>query len=293
MIKHLLIDFTSDPLPPLILIHKRIAYRGLVVSRFSAQPNPGMSIGAPYLSLAVHESASVEIGWRPLATQQTERLIVRADQFHIFPPDQFVHMDWAGNHRIFAVTFTPGFIEQAVAEAFDGRIPQLQPMAAIDNPAVLGLVNCLRRRMAEDSRINPLYLNHIGAMLVLKLYELYGNENRPSVVAAGGLSSSRHRRIMDYIEAHLGEDLNLTALAAETGLSRYHFSKAFRVSVGMPPYLYLSKRRILRAKELLLDPGQSLTEIGLSLGFSSHSHFTNTFRKIAGVTPSRFRKDRL
>lgn len=61
----------------------------------------------------------------------------------------------------------------------------------------------------------------------------------------------------------------------------------------MSPYRYFNKRRITRAKELLLDPGRSLTDIGLSLGFSSHSHFTDTFRKITGLTPSQFRKDRL
>lgn len=75
--------------------------------------------------------------------------------------------------------------------------------------------------------------------------------------------------------------------------STHHFSRAFRASLGMSPYRYFNKRRITRAKELLLDPGRSLTDIGLSLGFSSHSHFTDTFRKITGLTPSQFRKDRL
>ncbi len=70
-----------------------------------------------------------------------------------------------------------------------------------------------------------------------------------------------------------------------------HFSRAS--PLGTSPYRYLNKRRILRAQQLLLDPQQTLTDIGLSLGFSSHSHFTNTFRKVTGMTPSQFRKDRL
>jgi AraC family transcriptional regulator len=79
-------------------------------------------------------------------------------------------------------------------------------------------------------------------------------------------------------------------LAEEAGLSPYHFSKAFKASLGVPPWRYVTERRIHRAKELLLDRCRSITEIAHDLGFSSHSHFTDVFRKKTGRAPSRFRR---
>ncbi|MFV3131290.1 AraC family transcriptional regulator, partial [Niveispirillum sp. KHB5.9] len=244
------------------------------------------------LSVVIHDGEPFELGWKPQGALESQRHVVNAGQFHLFPPDHFIHVDWAGNQRIFGLAFMQSFIERTLAEAFGGRIPDLKPMVAVDNPAIGKLIDCLRQGMEETGPTSLLYLDHIGAMLLLKLYETFGDAGQPTPVI-GGLGSSRQRRVVEYIEARLGEELNLSHLATEVGLTRYHFIRAFRVSLGTTPFRYLNKRRIARAQQLLLDPHLSITEIGLTLGFSSHSHFTETFRKITGTTPSQFRKDRL
>jgi AraC family transcriptional regulator len=76
-----------------------------------------------------------------------------------------------------------------------------------------------------------------------------------------------------------------------SNLSRHHFCRAFKVTFGKPPGRYITERRIDRAKGLLRDSRRSITEIALDLGFASHSHFTDAFRKIIGITPSRYRHD--
>lgn len=98
--------------------------------------------------------------------------------------------------------------------------------------------------------------------------------------------------MVDYIEAHLAEDISLRDLAALAELSPHHFGVAFKASTGTPPHRYLIERRILRAKERLLSTDQSIAQIAVSLGFASHSHFAQHFRKLTGATPSRFRIDR-
>ena len=75
-------------------------------------------------------------------------------------------------------------------------------------------------------------------------------------------------------------------------LSTHHFGEAFKASTGTSPYRYLIERRIHRAKELLLGADRSIAEVALTVGFASHSHFTDNFRKLTGITPSRFRMDR-
>jgi AraC family transcriptional regulator len=187
---------------------------------------------------------------------------------------------------------TESFIETVVGEAFDGMPPTLIAAAALHDPVVQTMIMTLRGGLRPESSISGLLLDHAGTMLALQLFGSYGSASLPSRSATkGGLGASRQRRVIDYIENHLGEDLNLAALAQEAGLSPHHFAKVFKKSVGKSPWQYVSDRRILRAKRMLRDGGQSLAEIAHELGFSSQSHFTDAFRKATGSPPSDFRRN--
>lgn len=126
----------------------------------------------------------------------------------------------------------------------------------------------------------------------MHLFRAYGDGLNRVPPVIGGLGARRLRRVVDYIETHLAEDISLRDLAALAGLSPHHFGEAFKASTGTPSYRYLIKRRIRRSKERLLGADQSIAEIAVSLGFASHSHFAQHFRKQTGTTPSWFRIDR-
>ncbi|MFC5422864.1 helix-turn-helix transcriptional regulator [Bosea eneae] len=82
-------------------------------------------------------------------------------------------------------------------------------------------------------------------------------------------------------------------LAALVGLSPNHFCTAFRVSMGEPPHHWLVRRRIDRARGMLVDPRFTVTEVALACGFSSSANFATTFRKHVGASPSAWRRERL
>ena len=102
----------------------------------------------------------------------------------------------------------------------------------------------------------------------------------------GGLPLARLRRVLEYVEAHLGEDTSLRQLAELARLSPDHFATLFRQSIGLPPHRYVLERRIARAKELLAGDQLSLAEIGYALGYTSQPHFITMFRKLTGLEES-------
>ena len=106
----------------------------------------------------------------------------------------------------------------------------------------------------------------------------------------GGLAPGALRRVTEYIDSHLCEDVALETLAAHAGLSTYHFARAFKQSVGMPPHRYLLQQRVKKAAELLKHTEQALTAIALSLGFADQSHFSRSFHWLVGMAPSEFRR---
>ena len=110
---------------------------------------------------------------------------------------------------------------------------------------------------------------------------------RPRV--RGGLPPRAMRRVREFVEEHLEENISIQALANIASLSMYHFARAFKQSEGMTPHEYLIRRRVQRTKDLLAETDLSLSEIALASGFSDQSHCARRFREHVGVTPSSYR----
>jgi AraC-like DNA-binding protein len=107
--------------------------------------------------------------------------------------------------------------------------------------------------------------------------------------ARGGLPPRAMRRVREYIESHLEENIALEPLADIAGFSMFHFARAFKQSEGVTPHGYLVERRVERAQKLLIGTNLPLSEIALASGFSDQSHLARHFRQRVGVSPSMFR----
>jgi AraC family transcriptional regulator len=125
---------------------------------------------------------------------------------------------------------------------------------------------------------------HVAAHLLAR-YSRVGRQDRNA-----GMAEWRLKRALDYVEQNLGRDIGLEELSANSGMTPHYFCRAFRKSIGVPPYRYLINRRITRSKELLTTTGKDVTEIALDVGFSSHSHYDAAFRKAVGCAPTAYRK---
>jgi AraC family transcriptional regulator len=90
---------------------------------------------------------------------------------------------------------------------------------------------------------------------------------------------------------HLDEPIGLEELANLLQLSRFYFCTAFRRSTGCTPYHWLVRLRMSRAKELLAQPGPSITEVALAVGYQTPSSFAQAFRLCTGLTPSAYQRE--
>lgn len=131
-------------------------------------------------------------------------------------------------------------------------------------------------------------LDEVGVLLVQRLNKATGGRN-----AAHDLRPIDRRRAVEaalWLDTNAHLSLDLESVAATAGMSPFHFLRVFGKTLGVTPHQYLVRSRLRRAARLLVEPGMSVTDVALEVGFADLSNFVRTFHRAAGVSPGVFRK---
>lgn len=108
--------------------------------------------------------------------------------------------------------------------------------------------------------------------------------------AAAGYISPECAAVKRYIDSHFQEPLTLEDLAEAAHQNKFYVAHAFRESFGISPIRYLTERRVEESKNLLRNTNYPIGEVSAISGFSSISVFSQTFKRIAHMSPSQYRK---
>jgi AraC-like DNA-binding protein len=106
----------------------------------------------------------------------------------------------------------------------------------------------------------------------------------------GGLATWQARRTLAHIEANLASKMEIVDLASVVALSRSHFSRAFKHTVGLSPMEYVVVRRVEKAKAMISSTREPLAEVALACGFADQAHLNRRFRDVVGISPGRWRR---
>ena len=128
-------------------------------------------------------------------------------------------------------------------------------------------------------------------VLAVHLIRYITGAARLKSAADGVLPRHKVRRVIEYIMENLENNPTLEQMAEVAHLSPYHFARQFKAATGLAPHRFVITRRIERAQHLLrTNGGLGLAEVAFRSGFANQSHFCLHFKRIAGVTPRRFRE---
>jgi AraC family transcriptional regulator len=152
------------------------------------------------------------------------------------------------------------------------------------------LVTQARNLLATDCEAARRCLSDASRLLGPNEGELTTNAQPVGGLRPGGLAAWQARLALGYIDVHLGSAFHIDDLANELDLSKSHFCRAFKRSVGLPPKQYVLMRRLERAKALISGTRESLSDVALACGFADQSHLTRRFRKVVGIPPGRWRR---
>lgn len=177
-----------------------------------------------------------------------------------------------------------------------GSVGPLEGLAA---PIAAELGDSPFVRAAFETMADELRIGTVGArvivsslmkacLVVLMRHHLADTAQRST--APSLLDQPRLARAVAEIVANPAVPHSVASLACEAGMSRSAFAKSFRASLGMTPMEFVSRTRMVQARNLLVSSGLSVSAIAARVGLASRSHFSRVFRNYYGYDPSAFRR---
>jgi len=199
------------------------------------------------------------------------------------PGDEFVctHDHHDGGDECLSFQLSAELVDSLGAGSGVWQIGALPPLAELMLAGELAQLSA-----TGDSDIA---LDEAGIALAARFVELVGSKRSSSCSAS---PSDRRRAVQAalFLDESCANELPLERIAAEVGLTAFHFLRLFKNVLGVTPHQYLVRARLRRAAHLLVHDSAAITDIAYAVGFGDLSNFVRTFHRAAGVSPREFRK---
>jgi AraC family transcriptional regulator len=152
------------------------------------------------------------------------------------------------------------------------------------------LLDAARKEIERDREAAGALIARASSLLQIEVERSAVSPRRD--IEFGGLAAWQAHRVRGFIEGHLDEAIRVEDMSEMVRLSPTHFSRAFKRSIGEAPHTYLVRRRLDRARHLMLTSDTALSEVALACGFFDQAHLTKLFRRFTGQSPAAWRRER-
>jgi AraC family transcriptional regulator len=207
----------------------------------------------------------------------------------IYPAGLTQKLSWNKQAEIIQLDINPGLLTQTCTDVVRSPKLELIPQYGIKDSLVQQLLFALLGEL-QSGLENSLYTESLHHTLCLHLLRHYTTSQTEINYSDDILPAYLHRRLEEYIQANLSQNITLSDMAQVTSLSVSHLTKLFKQSQGISLYQYVIHCRILRAKQLLKHQQLTIAEIATQVGFADQSHLTHHFKRHVGLTPRVFRQ---
>jgi len=167
--------------------------------------------------------------------------------------------------------------------------------AGIRDDVIEQIGRSILSEITDETAAGRIYVETASLTLAARLIQKYGDSGpcSPLEKSSDHIDQRRLRRVLDYIDAKIQDDITLVDLAGVAGYSTFHFARKFTLAMGIPPHGYVCRKRLENAMVELAAGKLPLAEIALNAHFSSQASFTRAFHRAIGLTPKEYQKRRL
>ncbi|MGY4625363.1 helix-turn-helix transcriptional regulator [Bradyrhizobium sp. USDA 4486] len=181
-------------------------------------------------------------------------------------------------------------LERVAGDHGSATSTDLLERTAHPDPITSRLLLTAAGAMDANGTLDTLFRHQLMDLVATRLLAAHVGVPTTFQRTLGGLSPIVLRRAIERLRSDNDADVSLAALAADAGLSRFHFCRAFKESTGLSPHAWRREQRLEEAKNMLRNTDESVVSIAVALGYTSQSAFAAAFRKLTGETPSNWRR---
>ena len=283
-----IIDYKREARSPVLQYRDRQTFGELTLCNAVLDRNYSSFLSTAQLVVSLHKSEPYELRWRE--GDRDKKRLVRPGTIHITPVGASTYTAWGEvSPEVFAIAIDQTMVLRIVENTGMNPTTPLPAILAARDPMARQLVEACEKEM---SGLNVrMFTEHLISTLVTHIYRTYTSAAQP-IIAKGGLTPKQTSRALAYVQTHLSETIAVEDLAAEVGLSANYFTETFKKTLGVTPYKYVLNQRVEKAKTLLAENKNSVAKIASMVGFASHKQFSTAFRKVVGVTPAQYQREK-
>jgi AraC family transcriptional regulator len=184
-------------------------------------------------------------------------------------------------------------LQTAMEEVFgvNAAKARLKDLSAFTDAKLDWLMERLREELMRR-QASLLLVQGLAQAIAVHLARNYAEVIEEPQSGSPSLPGFKVQQIRDWLAEHLAEEFHLDQVAAQAGLSKFHFIRLFKAATGVSPSRYHINLRMDEAKRQLRETKKSVVEIALEVGYATPSHFAQLFRRETGLSPSDYRRQR-
>ncbi len=284
-------EYTPDK--PL-LSSARAGWSSLLVRTYREPDACTLSLPAvPDPLVIVHYSEAYTWLERKLAGKTAHTHVGKGSIWFI-PPEEPSQWQWknrsAGKIATLHLHLDHAQLQQVAEQAAgtDSRYVELLDRFPVQDALLESIGLSLKGELETGNPGGRLYADTAGQMLAVQLLRHHATLRHRIREYNGGLPAFRLNRVIEFIHAHLDEEISLDTLGKLAEMSPYHFARLFKQSTGKSPYQFVIGLRMEKARQLLRETRLNVTQVAFQVGYGSVNQFFEAFRRYTGTTPLNY-----
>jgi len=246
--------------------------------------------GVEHLLIGIHVGAPAKLACRRDGRRYSGTAV--HGDIDIIPADTPSRWEMQDENDTTLLLSLPQTLLRTVAHesALDTARMEIRNQFQIRDTELEALCWAMKREMESGYQSGRYFLDGLALAVASRVVARHSSVAKLMEERSEGLGGRRLKQVLSFIEDQLAEELSLEQIAAVAGVSASHLNTLFRISMGVPVHQYLIRRRVERAKTLLMQDGLSMAEIALAAGFAHQSHMARHMRRVLGVPPRAMKR---
>lgn len=228
----------------------------------------------------------------PMRVGRREHRFKKGRLMAFTPETNLFCMREAPTRQYTAISIKKDFFQSIAKDAVEKKAVSFSTMHNPYSTKLIYFIDSLEEELANFNESCPLMMQSISTQIVIQLLRETGNYNGTE---AERLRTDKNyiNRAMDYMLTYYNANIKIEDICSQIHLSPYYFVRMFKEKTGKTPHEFLLGIRIDKAEQMLRKGDYSMEEVARLSGFVNTAHFSNYFKRVKGMPPSRYKKQYL